>query len=76
MRHHSSVDVIFRRFIATFRRDKELNVVKITGCVPGGEVEAAGLMGVRIVVHQSVEKEFGDSRAHAIAVRSVQHRWA
>jgi hypothetical protein len=61
LRHHSSVDVIFRRFIATFRRDKELNVVKITGCVPGGEVEAAGLMGVRKIINQSVESEFFDS---------------
>ncbi len=32
------------------RRDKELNVIKISGCVPGGEVEAAGLVGVRTVV--------------------------
>ena len=30
-----------------FRRDRELNVIKITGCVAGGDVEAAGLMGVR-----------------------------
>lgn len=36
-----------------FRRDKVQNVLKITGCVAGGEVEAAGLMGVSFAMRRA-----------------------